>query len=215
MVACLLSKDTESITYYEFKKMPLQADTHPNVSRSVMWDELENHHVVRKTLAEGKTSKEKPGRFFPMLQFGKDFTTECLSSRLDTIRLQSEEERDIGLVRRYAYRCRGRAMNDENLKTFYASMIPEQQRKGRKSLETLELTQKYQKLLQKAQDHEARLSAVLASTKRRVTEKSSADEGLGLQTCLRRSVILQRFGHYLSWQRVCIIIIPRNPSTAY
>ena len=177
MVTYLLSKDTESITYYEFKKMPLQADTHPNVSRSVMWDELENHHVVRKSLAEGKTSKEKPGRFFPMLQFGKDFTTECLSSRSDTIRLQFEEERDIGLVRRYAYRCRGRAMNDENLRTFYASMIPEQQRKGRKSLETLELTQKYQKLLQKAQDHEARLSAVLASTKRRVTEKSSADEG--------------------------------------
>ena len=65
MVTYLLSKDTESITYYEFKKMPLQADTHPNVSRSVMWDELENHHVVRKSLAEGKTSKEKPGRFFP------------------------------------------------------------------------------------------------------------------------------------------------------
>ena len=85
MVTYLLSKDTESITYYEFKKMPLQADTHPNVSRSVMWDELENHRVVRKSLAEGKTGKEKPGRFFPMLQFGKDFTTECLSSRSDTI----------------------------------------------------------------------------------------------------------------------------------
>ena len=149
-----------------------------------------------------------------MLQFGKDFTTECLSSRPDTIRLQFEEERDIGLVRRYAYRCRGRAMNDENLRTFYASVIPEQQRKGRKSRETLELTQKYQKLLQKAQDHEARLSAVLASTKRRVTEKSSADEGRPADllsqerdpATLWPSSLVAKSVHYH---------YSKNPSTAY
>ena len=177
LVNYLLSKDLESISFYEFKKMPLQADTHPNLNRSLMWDELENHEIVRKSIAEGKTSKDKPGRCFPMLEFGGDFATTCLSSRTNASQMQFEEERDIGLVRRFAHRCRGRAMNEETLKSFYISMIPDQQKKGRRSNETVELAKKYQGLLQKIEYHEARLSALLASTKRRVTEKSSAEEG--------------------------------------
>ena len=105
-------------------------------------------------------------------------------------------------------------MNDENLRTFYASMIPEQQRKDESHSKLLSLPRSTRSSCRKL-----RITRLACRLYSRPPKGESLRKALqmkvGLQTCFRRSVILQRFGHHLSWQRVCIIIIPRNPSTAY
>ena len=88
--------------------------------------------------------------------------------------MELEEEDDLGLVRRYAYRCRGRSLNDENLVTYYSSLLPNLHKKGRRSNDTAETVNKYQGLVQKVKDHGDRLSTMLAS-RRRLKEKKSVE----------------------------------------
>ena len=88
--------------------------------------------------------------------------------------MEFEEEHDLGLIRRYAYRCRGRSLNDENLVTYYSSLLPNLHKKGRRSNDTAETVNKHQGLVQKVKDHGDRLSTMLAS-RRRLKEKKSVE----------------------------------------
>ena len=65
-------------------------------------------------------------------------------------------------------------MNDENLSAFYSSLLPNLQKKGRRSTDVAEAVNKYQGLVQKVKGHGDRLSALLVS-KRRLTEKKSVE----------------------------------------
>ena len=184
LVKHMLDKELEGISFYEFKKIPVQADVHPNLTKSDMWDALEAESVVRKCISKGKTTKDRPGTCFPMLEFGTDFGSIRPLPAADATDLELDEEHDAGLIRRYAYRCRGRSMNEENLSVFYSSMLPSVQKKGRRTNDVAEAVNRYQTLVHKIKDHGDRLSALLAS-KRRLTEKKSversvhADSGTG------------------------------------
>ncbi len=175
LVDHMLEKDLESISFYEFKKMPMNAETHPNLTRNDMWDAMKGENVVLSGIGKGKTTKDKPGVYLPVLQFGADFASVRPPAKEDVCGFELEEEHDIGMIRRYAYRCRGRTMNDENLSTFYSSLLPNLQKKGRRTNDVVEILAKYQGLVQKVKDHEERLATLLASRKRRLTEKKSAE----------------------------------------
>ena len=177
LVTHMLDKELEGISFYEFKKMPMSTESHPNLTRKDMWDALEKEEVARKGINRGKTGKEKPGVYFPLLKFKKDFATVCPVTPPDDIRCELDEEHDVGLARRYAYRCRGRALNAENMMTFYCSMLPNPQKKGRRTHNVEELMHKCHGLVQKAKDHEDRLAALVAPTPRRLSEKKSAQGG--------------------------------------
>ena len=181
LVEHMLDKELEGISFYEFKKLPLQADVHPNLTKSDMWDAMESEGVVRKCIMRGKTTRDKPGTCFPMLQFSADFASIRPSPATDACDLELDEEHDMGLIRRYAYRCRGRSMNDENLSAFYSSLLPNLQKKGRRSNDVAEAVNKYQGLVQKVKDHGDRLSALLVS-KRRLTEKKSVERSVHAET---------------------------------
>ena len=182
LVEHMLDKELEGISFYEFKKMTMKADIHPNLTRSDMWDAMEAEGVVRKCIFKGKTSKDKPGTCFPMLQFGADFASVRSFPVTEACNMEFEEEHDLGLIRRYAYRCRGRSLNDENLLTYYSSLLPNLHKKGRRSNDTAETVNKYQGLLQKVKDHDDRLTAMLTS-KRRLKEKKSVEGSMPAASC--------------------------------
>ena len=169
-----LRETLEGISFYEFKKITMKADTHPNLTRSDIWDAMEAEGVVRKCIFKGKTTKDKPGTYFPTLQFGADFASVRSFPVTEACSMEFEEEHDLGLIRRYAYRCRGRSLNDENLLTYYSSLLPNLHKKGRRSNDTAETVNKYQGLVQKVKDHEDQLTAMLAS-RRRLKEKRSVE----------------------------------------
>ena len=115
----MLEKDLDIMTWYEFKKLNFRPGEHPNLSKAEMWDQLKEHDVVRTTLIRHKSSKDKPGAYIPRITFAKEHCDICPQRSLDTIRMQFDEEIDIGLAKRYAYSCRGRSMNMDTMKAFY------------------------------------------------------------------------------------------------
>ncbi|CAE7478378.1 unnamed protein product [Symbiodinium sp. CCMP2592] len=172
----MLEKEMDVMTFHEFKKMNFKPGQHPNLAKGVMWDQLEEKGVVRTALIRQKTSKEKPGAYIPNLIFSKPHADICPQAALDTVRLQFEEEQDIGLAKKYAHSCRGRSMNADTMKAFYKAMIPAS-KKGRRTAETEEIVQKYQSLIRKLEDHENCLQQIV-STKhgRRLRGKKSVEE---------------------------------------
>ncbi|OLP81486.1 hypothetical protein AK812_SmicGene16705 [Symbiodinium microadriaticum] len=175
----MLEKDLDIMTWYEFKKMTFRPGEHPNLSKAEMWDQLKEHDVVRTALIRHKSSKDKPGAYIPRIVFAKEHCDICPQRSLDTIRMQFDEEIDIGLAKRYAYSCRGRSMNMDTMKAFYKSMMPAS-KKGRRTAEQEELMQTYQDLLQKLVDHEKSVAKLL-STKhgRRLRAKRSVEDDDG------------------------------------
>ncbi|CAE7292816.1 unnamed protein product [Symbiodinium sp. CCMP2592] len=137
------------MSFYEFKKLNLKPDEHPNLSRSDLWDQMPEHETVRSDLLLRREEHET--------------------------RLKFEEEHDVGLVKKYASSCAARSANAENLKAYYESMLPAP-KKGRKSLQQEELFTKNQSLIRKIVDHEARLAAVIAP-RRRLKQKRSVEDG--------------------------------------
>ncbi|CAE7258342.1 unnamed protein product [Symbiodinium microadriaticum] len=142
----MLDKDLDIMTWYEFKRMSFKPGEHPNLSKAAMWDQL----------------KEKPGAYIPRMTFAKEHCDICPQRSLDTVRMQFDEEIDIGLARRYAYICRVHGMNMDNMKAFYKSMLPVS-RKGRRSAEQEEVRSTYQNLLRKLEEHERSLTNLLAT----------------------------------------------------
>ena len=96
------------------------------------------------------------------MTFAKEHCDICPQRSLDTVRMQFDEEIDIGLARRYAYICRVHGMNMDNMKAFYKSMLPVS-RKGRRSAEQEEVRSTYQNLLRKLEEHERSLTNLLAT----------------------------------------------------
>ncbi|CAE7445428.1 unnamed protein product [Symbiodinium sp. CCMP2592] len=171
----MLDKDLEVMTFYEFKKMPCKAGEHPNLSKQAMWDEMPKQEVVRTGIAKPKTGKERPGAIIPSFIFKKKFHEVCPQTEAGQVRMQFQEEHDLGRLRSYAYRCGGRSINDDNMKMYYTAMLPASKR-GRRSLEQDELTTKYQKLIQKLEDHSEHVTSLLSSQKRRILAKTSVNE---------------------------------------
>ena len=68
------------------------------------------------------------------MSFSKQHSDICPQPALDTIRMQFEEEHDIGLAKKYAYSCRGRSLNVETMDAGYKAMIPAA-KKGRRTAE--------------------------------------------------------------------------------
>ncbi|CAE7836607.1 unnamed protein product [Symbiodinium sp. CCMP2592] len=174
LVEHMLASDLSHVTFYEFKKITFKPDKHPNLSKADMWDQMTQHDVVRPAIMKGKTSKEKPGAFIPLFKFKKQFADICHQDDHKT-RMDFEEEHDLGLLKKYAFQSKGRLMNAENLKIYYQSMMPAA-RKGRRTLEQDEVLTKYQKIIQKLEDHEDSILAVLLPKKRRMTGKTSQEE---------------------------------------
>ena len=85
-----------------------------------------------------------------------------------------EEEHDVSRVKEYAHACKARAINAENLKTYYESRLPAP-KKGRRTLQEEELFSTNNSLIQKILDHEARLSAMI-QPRRRLKQKQSVEE---------------------------------------
>ena len=122
-----------------------------------MWDELEKHLVVRHAICKQRTSKELPGVYIPLFTFKKTLTDICPKSEEKKVRIEFQEKHDVGLVRSYAHKSRGRNVNDENMKAFYTSMVPVA-KKGWPSAEQEELVTRYQSCIQKKCGHEERLT---------------------------------------------------------
>ena len=141
-----------------------------------MWEQLEENEVVRTGIVRQKSSKDKPGAYIPRMSFTKHCDI-CPQRSLDTVRMQFDEEIDIGLARKYAYSCFGRGMNIENMKAFYKSMLPAS-KKGRRSAEQEEIMHTYRTLLRKLEDHDKSLRNLLARAKhgRRLRAKKSVEE---------------------------------------
>ncbi|CAE7674583.1 unnamed protein product [Symbiodinium sp. CCMP2592] len=172
----MLEKELDVMTFHEFKKMNFKPDQHPNLAKGVMWDQLEEKGIVRKALSRQKTGKEKPGACIPKMTFSRSHADICPQAALDDVRTQFQEEQDIGLVKKYAYSCRGRSMNVDTMMAFYKAMIPAS-KKGRRTAEAEEIMHKYQSLIRKLEDHENCLQQVV-STKhgRRLRGKKSVEE---------------------------------------
>ena len=110
------------------------------------------------------------------MSFSKQHSDICPQPALDTIRMQFEEEHDIGLAKKYAYSCRGRSLNVETMDACYKAVIPAA-KKGRRTAEQEETVQKYQTLIRKLEDHENSLKQVLATKHgRRLRAKGSVEE---------------------------------------
>ncbi|CAE7313385.1 unnamed protein product [Symbiodinium sp. CCMP2456] len=175
-----------------------------------MWDQLKDQQVVRTALVRHKSSKEKPGAYIPKMMFTRERCDICPQRSLDTIRTQFDEEIDIGLANRYAYSCRGRSMNMDNMKAFYRSMLPAS-KKGRRTAEQEEVLQTYQHLLGKLEGHEKALTNLLAAKhgRRLRAKKSVEDDALGVQSLSRRLQFHVVDGHTidLDIQNCCLTLL--------
>ena len=65
------------MSFYEFKKIPLKPDEHPNLSRSDLWDQMSTRKTVRPAIVRGKTGTAKPGVVMPFVNFQGSFTSLC------------------------------------------------------------------------------------------------------------------------------------------
>ena len=148
------------MSFYEFKKIPLKPDEHPNLSRSDLWDQMSTRKTVRPAIVRGKTGTAKPGVVMPFVNFQGSFTSLCPPLQGEEVRMIFEEEHDVSRVKEYAHACKARAINAENLKTYYESRLPAP-KKGRRTLQEEELFSTNNSLIQKILDHEARLSAMI------------------------------------------------------
>ena len=175
LVDHMLANHLALMSFHEFKKTPFKQDKHPNLSKADMWDKMAEHEVVRPALVKGKTSKEKPGAFTPLLTFKKNFADMYPQQDPRKPRMDFEEEHDLGLIKKYAFQLKGRRMNAENLRAYYQSPMPAA-KKGRRSVEQDEPVSKYQTIIQKLDDHEGSLTALLLPRKRRMTGKRSQDD---------------------------------------
>eukprot|EP00439_Symbiodinium_sp_Y106_P039547 s4459_g4.t2 len=172
----MLDKELDVMTYHEFKKMIFKPGQHPNLAKGAMRDQLQDKGVARTALIRQKTGKEKPGAYIPKMSFRKQHSDICPQPALDTIRMQFEEEHDIGLAKKYAYSCRGRSLNVETMDAGYKAMIPAA-KKGRRTAEQEETMQKYHTLIRKLEDHENSLKQVLATKHgRRLRAKKSVED---------------------------------------
>ena len=90
---------------------------------------------------------------------------------LDAIRLDFEEEHDVGLARRYASGCRGRSLNADTMKNYYKTNIPVG-KKGRRSAEQDFILNRYQQLVRKFDDHETSFKKLVEIKKRRLVGRS-------------------------------------------
>ena len=171
----MLDNDLDVMTFYEFKNILLNKDEHPNLSKEDIWDQLKDRGVVRPGLVRQKTSKGKPGAFIPMISFGRPFTNVCPQPGLEDIRLDFEEEHDVGLARKYAFSSRSRDLNAETMMSVYKALIPAS-KKGRRSAEQEEAKTKYDTLLRKLKSHEDSLKKLVSSHNRRLTGKKSVEE---------------------------------------
>ena len=170
----MLEKDMDVMSFYEFKKIPLKPDEHPNLSRSDLWDQMSTRKTVRPAIVRGKTGTAKPGVVMPFVNFQGSFTSLCPPLQGEEVRMIFEEEHDVSRVKEYAHACKARAINAENLKTYYESRLPAP-KKGRRTLQEEELFSTNNSLIQKILDHEARLSAMI-QPRRRLKQKQSVEE---------------------------------------
>ncbi|CAE7889193.1 unnamed protein product [Symbiodinium sp. KB8] len=154
IIAHVLDNDLDILTFYAFKK---------------------DHGVVRPAIFRQKTSKEKPGAFFPMMTFGSQLQAICPQPSLDATRLEFEEEHDVGLSKRCAFGCRGRSVNADIMKNYYKANLPVG-KKGRRSAEQEEILNRYQELIRKIDDHEKSINHILETKKRRLVGKRSQEE---------------------------------------
>ena len=99
MTAYMLAKEMDVMTYHEFKKMTFKPGEHPNLSKVAMWDQLKDKDVVRTGIIRHKSSKEKPGAYIPKMSFAKQHCDICPQPALDAVRMQCDEEHDIGLAK--------------------------------------------------------------------------------------------------------------------
>ncbi|CAE7278855.1 unnamed protein product [Symbiodinium microadriaticum] len=99
MTAYMLAKEMDVMTYHEFKKMTFKPGEHPNLSKVAMWDQLKDKDVVRTGIIRHKSSKEKPGAYIPKMSFAKQHCDICPQPALDAVRMQFDEEHDIGLAK--------------------------------------------------------------------------------------------------------------------
>ena len=167
-------KDLETMTFYEFKKLTLKTEEHPNLSQSDIWDNMMKRNIVRPALIKGKTSKNQPGAVIPRFTFKQTFASLCPALPDGDVRMKFEEEHDVGLVKQYATACGARAGNAENLKAYYESRLPPS-KKGRQSLQQEKDLTTNQSLIQSIMDHEARIVAML-TPRRRLKHKRSVEE---------------------------------------
>ena len=170
----MLERDMDVMSFYEFKKIPLKQDEHPNLSRSDLWDQMSTHKTVRPAIVKGKTGTAKPGVVMPFMNFQGSFASLCPPLQGEEVRMVFEEEHDVSRVKEYAYACKARAINAENLKTYYESRLPAP-KKGRRTLQEEEVFSTNSSLIHKIQDHEARLAAMV-QPRRRLTQKQSVEE---------------------------------------
>ena len=175
IIAFMLDTDLDILTFYSFKKLVVKHKEHPNLAKADMWDQLLEHGVVRPAIVRQKTSKEKPGAFIPRMTFGSQLRDICPQPSLDAIRLEFEEEHDIGFSKRYAFACRGRSVNADILKNYYKANIPAC-KKGRRSAEQEEILNRYQQLIRKIDDHEKSINDILEHKKRRLIGKRSQED---------------------------------------
>eukprot|EP00439_Symbiodinium_sp_Y106_P050718 s2860_g6.t1 len=124
LVDHMLANHLALMSFHEFKKTPFKQDKHPNLSKADMWGKMAEHEVVRPALVKGKTSKEKPGAFTPLLTFKKNFADMYPQQDPRKPRMDFEEEHDLGLLKKYAFQLKGRRMNAENLRAYYQSLMP-------------------------------------------------------------------------------------------
>ncbi|CAE7201047.1 unnamed protein product [Symbiodinium sp. CCMP2456] len=143
-----------------------------NLQRSIVAHMLDNDLDILTFYA---FKKEKPGAFIPMMTFGTQLQAVCPQPSLDAIRLEFEEEHDIGLSKRYAFGCSGRPVNADIMKNYYKAKIPVG-KKGRRSAEQEEILNRYQQLVRKIDDHERSINYILETKKRRLVGKRSQDE---------------------------------------
>ncbi|CAE6939324.1 unnamed protein product [Symbiodinium sp. CCMP2592] len=119
--------------------------------------------------------KEKPGAFIPMISFGRPFTDVRPQPEFEVIRLDLEEEHDVGLARKFAFSSRGRSLNAEKMMNVNTALIPPS-RKGSCSAEQEEAKTKYETLIRKLKSHEESLKKLVSSQNRRLTGKKSVEE---------------------------------------
>ena len=194
----MLEAGTELMSYYEFKKLPFKNVNVPNVPKDKLWDEVEPRSVLRSGIVRHKTSKAKPGVYFPFMTFSKNFDEIISVAAADDARMLFEEQHNLHNLRQYAFAHASRKSNVECLQKYHGSMctsLTGENKKGRKQSDQADALRAHGSAMEKLKDHEGSILSVLHGVasqrddvnvpkRRRLRDKDSLQEP---QHCLEDS----------------------------